>query len=68
MMCRYNYPVGAYNDPDAPYNQKDREVIPFEKELDGDCEMCDSEDVALNEKYICQDCYEQDPDYYEEYK
>lgn len=62
-----NFPVGGANDPNMEYNRQDPEMIPFEAEERGCCQSCMAEVVDLESKRgLCQDCYEADPEYYEE--
>lgn len=62
-----NFPPGAAGDKRAPYNQEDPEMIPFEG-LDSEttCSYCGTEMTKLNQYDQCRECYETDPDYYEQ--
>lgn len=43
-----NYPDGAANDPDAPWNKKDPVMI--------ECEYCDGTGIILPEEEPCFKC------------
>lgn len=63
----YNYPAGADADPDCPWNQKkERERIPFEGVEHSDCGSCGRESVYVAPNGNCEDCYWDDPEYYDE--
>lgn len=62
---RDNYPDGQFENPDAPWNGKpEPEMIEFEPCETGICPHCGEPDLVLNDKETCQDCYEADPEYY----
>lgn len=62
-----NFPLGANNDPAAPYNKKDPEMIPFEAEDHGTCSSCGEEDLTLDKNGNCETCYEAYvPKYYDD--
>ena len=50
-----DYPPGAENDPNAPYNEQDREVI-------GACTLCgntiykDDSYAEIKDKLVCENC------------
>jgi DnaJ-class molecular chaperone len=43
-----NYPPGAANDPNAPWNQKDPEFI--------ECDYCDGTGLAFDDEYGKEEC------------
>lgn len=61
-----NFPPGAANQKNAPYNQEELEIIPWEALQHEDCGICGAEAVWCNEDGICEVCYEREPKYYEE--
>lgn len=52
-----NYPPGAANDPNAPWNQKDPEMTEWEMAGVGTCCCCESEDVEIDEEFTCEECF-----------
>lgn len=61
-----NFPPGAAEDKNAPYNEKNPEMIEWEALQHGDCGVCGAEALWLNEDGICEICYYLDPEYYDE--
>jgi len=51
-----NYPPGAANDPNAPYNEKDSDFWREEKN-NGICQYCQKEDVGVDENETCENCF-----------
>lgn len=61
-----NFPYGAADDKNAPFNTKDPEIIPWDRtRFSAECLVC-GEHRILNNEEICEDCYNEDPDYYTE--
>ncbi len=51
-----NYPDGAENDPDAPWNRKDPTMTEWTFKHTKYCELC-GEFRELNEHNVCEKCF-----------
>ena len=51
-----NYPPGAANDPNAPWNERDSDFWHEEKQ-NAQCAYCDKEDVSVDKDNTCEKCF-----------
>jgi hypothetical protein len=52
-----NYPPGAANDPNAPWNRAEPKYKEWDSIDVGECELC-AKVGDLNEQWQCKDCFD----------
>lgn len=52
-----NYPPGAANDKNAPWNRPAPKYKEWEPELIGECELC-SKQGDINKDWVCENCFD----------